>query len=339
MRYLTGEETPQPSILVLRALGLGDLATAVPALRAIRRGFPAHRVVLATSPSLEPLVDGMDFVDVMLARESLTALPLQFGDHDVAVNLHGRGPESTLALLEATPRRLIAFAHPDIPSTFGFPRWRRREHEVARWCRLLDESGIGADPADIRLDPPRRETREWESATVIHPGASSVARQWPPDRWAVVARSLASEGDRVVITGDASELALAHEIAREAGLSADAILAGRTDVADLAAVVGLAGRLVSSDTGPAHLATAYGTPSVTLFGPTSPEEWGPPPSDRHVALWKGSRGPANADAPDDGLLAITVDEVLAAIDRLQRPWAAAQASAARLAATFRSPTS
>jgi ADP-heptose:LPS heptosyltransferase len=76
-----------------------------------------------------------------------------------------------------------------------------------------------------------------------------------------------------------------------------------------------AGRVLCGDTGVAHLATAYGTPSVVLFGPTPPSEWGPPPGrTRHRVLWSGGRGDPHAATPDAGLLAITVDDVLGALD-------------------------
>jgi ADP-heptose:LPS heptosyltransferase len=70
------------------------------------------------------------------------------------------------------------------------------------------------------------------------------------------------------------------------------------------------------DTGVAHLATALGTPSVVLFGPTPPAEWGPPPDPGHAVLWAGRRGDPHAAAPDPGLLAITVLDVVAALQGL-----------------------
>jgi ADP-heptose:LPS heptosyltransferase len=73
--------------------------------------------------------------------------------------------------------------------------------------------------------------------------------------------------------------------------------------------------VVCGDTGVAHLATAYRVPSVVLFGPTPPQEWGPPP-DRpwHTVLWAGGRGDPHAAEPDPGLLAIEVADVLAALN-------------------------
>ena len=82
------------------------------------------------------------------------------------------------------------------------------------------------------------------------------------------------------------------------------------------------------DTGVAHLATALRTPSVVLFGPTSPALWGPPP-DRpwHRALWAGTSGDPHGQRPDPGLLAIGVDQVTEALADL--PEAAAPRPARR----------
>jgi ADP-heptose:LPS heptosyltransferase len=82
--------------------------------------------------------------------------------------------------------------------------------------------------------------------------------------------------------------------------------------------------VVSGDTGVAHLATAYGRPSVVLFGPASPRIWGPPAGGRHIALWHGdTEREVLTDAPDPALLAITVDEVLDAVTRIVNPEPAA----------------
>jgi uncharacterized protein YjbJ (UPF0337 family) len=79
----------------------------------------------------------------------------------------------------------------------------------------------------------------------------------------------------------------------------------------LAGVVAHAGRVLSGDTGVGHLATAFGVPSVLLFGPTPPAEWGPPPGrPQHVVLHRAGRGDPHGDAPDPRLLAITVEDVL-----------------------------
>ena len=96
--------------------------------------------------------------------------------------------------------------------------------------------------------------------------------------------------------------------------------AGRTTLSQLAQLVARAAVVVCGDTGMAHLASAFCTPSVVLFGPVSPAAWGPPADGPHLVLWHGDgTGDPHADAPDPALLRITPDEVIAAVSRLDRP--------------------
>ena len=294
----------RPVLLAYRALGLGDFLTGLPALHALRDAFPEHHLVLAAPAALAPLVELPAIVDEHAFTEPLAPPPR---GADIAVNLHGRGPESHRVLLASQPGRLIAFA--GLGAGVDGPEWRPHEHEVRRWCRLLEESGIPADPE--RLDLPRPLMPEPQPVTIVHPGAARPARQWPASRWAEVARALDAQGRRVVVTGSDLERHLADAVVQGAGLRARANLAGRTDLLGLAGLVAGAELLLSADTGVAHLATAFGTPSVTLFGPTPPEEWGPPPDrPQHVVLYRGGRGDPHAERPDAGLLEITVQDVL-----------------------------
>jgi ADP-heptose:LPS heptosyltransferase len=304
----------RPLLIVLRALGLGDLLTAAPALRGLARAFPDHRRVLATPSVLAPLaalitVDGRRAVSAVADSRPLRPLPGTLHDADVAVNLHGRGPQSHRLLLAARPGSLIAFAN-DEAGVDG-PRWRPGEHEVERWCRLLTENGIPADPRELEIDRPHARPPEAAyGATVIHPGAASPARRWPVARFAAVAHAEYEAGRSVVITGSAAERPLAQAVAHLAGLPRASVLAGTTDLECLAALIAVAGRVVSGDTGVAHLATALDVPSLVLFGPTPPSEWGPFDQSRHRVLWKGTRGDPHAEGTDAGLLAIGEDQVL-----------------------------
>jgi ADP-heptose:LPS heptosyltransferase len=310
----------RPTLVVLRALGLGDLLTAIPALRALARAFPEHRRILAAPRGLEPLARLSGAVDEVVDTELLAPLSRDLERPDAAANLHGRGPESHRLLLATRPRRLLAFANADVPETAGLPEWRADEHEVERWCRLLVEAGIPADPHELDLQPPGVDVPEsLRGATLVHPGAASPARRWPPERFAAVARAELARGRRVILTGSKAESGLARHVAEVAGLPDSAVYAGQTDLLELAGLVAAAGRIVCGDTGVAHLATALRTPSVVLFGPVSPRHWGPPP-DRpwHRALWRGRTGDPHAARTDQGLLAIGVEDVLDALTELDR---------------------
>jgi len=301
--------------LVLRALGLGDLLTGVPALRALRRALPGHELVLAAPEALDPLVRFAGAVDTLLPTGELEPVPWSGPAPEIAIDLHGNGPASKGLLEALRPGRLVAFAGPgsDGRPIVG-PVWDSADHERARWCRLIAETfDVPADPDDLVLARPDR-TAAVTDAVVVHVGAAAPSRRWPEERFAAVAGWARSRGHRVVLTGSASEAPAAVRVAAAAGVPDVDVLAGRTDLAELAALVGAARLLVAGDTGVAHLASAYRTPSVLLFGPVPPEQWGPPPSGPHTVLWHGSgRGDPHGLEVDPALLRISVDEVVAAM--------------------------
>jgi hypothetical protein len=229
-------------VVVLRALGLGDLLTAVPALRAVRRAHPDAQVSLAAPAALRALaLHTGPSTSSSTPRRSLPLAP-ELAGADLAVNLHGRGPQSTALLAATSPRRLVAYGLGD------GPRWTADEHEVVRWCRLLTENGIPTDPRDLLLTPPAAGPPV-RDAVVVHPGAAQASRRWPAQRWGRVAAALATAGHDVRITGGPDEIGLAQDVARSAGLGPEAVLAGRTDLLGLSALVASARLLVSPDTG------------------------------------------------------------------------------------------
>jgi ADP-heptose:LPS heptosyltransferase len=305
------------TVLIYRALGLGDLLTALPALRALRRAFPQERLVLAARAGMGPLALHTGAVDDALVVRELAPVPWRRPPPEVGINLHGKGPQSHRVTLATHPVRLLSFRHDAVPNSASGPEWREGEREVDRWCRLVHAFGIPAQPTELDLSAPPGAPSEAHGATLVHPGAAYPARRWPAERWAAVARAEHEQGRRVLITGRADELTLAELVGRGAGLPAASVYAGRTDVIELAALVGAAGRVVCGDTGVAHLATALGTPSVVLFGPTSPAIWGPP-SDRpqHRVLWAGGTGDPRGCTVHEGLLQLHVTDVLAALREL-----------------------
>lgn len=318
--------TRRPTILVLRALGLGDFLTGLPALALLRSARPDHRIVLAAPTHLAGLVRLAGTVDDLVPAHELDPIVGPPTRPELAIDLHGNGPESRRLLMPSRPERLLAFGYDDRGDGrgdgygYGYddgggPRWGPAEHEVARWCRLLVEGlpAPGADvPGVVGTLPVPPDVSVPAGRTVVHVGAKARARRWPPERFAALARKLADSGHQVLVTGGRGESREVRHVASYAGV------AGTSDITleELCALVAAARLVVSGDTGVAHLASNYATPSVVLFGPVSPSVWGPPRDVRHQVLWhRSGAGDPHADSPHAGLLEITVDEVLEASER------------------------
>ncbi|HKC26747.1 MAG TPA: glycosyltransferase family 9 protein [Jatrophihabitans sp.] len=302
----------RPIALVLRALGLGDFFTGLPALALLRAALPDHHVVLAAPRIYAPLATLSGSVDEVVAGHELAPLTDAPRHPELAVDLHGNGPASRQLLLDRDPARLVA-------SNWHGVHWRADEHEVTRWCRLVVEglelpattrhpSVVGALPVPDGVAVP-------SGLTLLHVGAKSGARRWPAQRFVEVAIVLRNAGHDVAITAGTDEVALANGIAS----SADVPVMDGLSLPQLCALIAHARLLVCGDTGVAHVATNYATPSVVLFGPVPPDVWGPPRTSRHQVLWHGTGdGNPHGRQPDPALLKITVSEVLAAIERAEQ---------------------
>ncbi len=303
----------RPEVLALRALNLGDLLVAVPALHALRRAYPKHRLIYAARPWLAPVLALVGGIDTLLATQGLVdPLTLSPGRVEVAVNLHGSGPESKRRLDELAPKRRIGHRG----QGWEGPPWRDGLHERERWAQLLQWHGIPADPLDYRLQLPIVRN-PLPGAAVIHVGAAYGSRLWPQERFAAVARGLEAAGHYVSFTGSSGERPRALRVAALAGLPQERVVAGTLGLDEFAAAVAGAGIVVSADTGAAHLASAYGRRSVVIFGPARVCEWGPPPGP-HIVLTKAElrRGDTFSAVPDPALLAVSAADVLAAAREL-----------------------
>jgi ADP-heptose:LPS heptosyltransferase len=289
------------SIAVFRALQLGDLLCAVPALRALRRGFPAARVTLIALPWARELAARFpqyidDFVEFpgfpgLAERRYELAEVHDFlrrtaeRRFDLALQLHGSGEVSNplVALLGA--RRMAGYFREGqyCPDAATFLPWRDAEPEIDRGVRLV--AALGAAPRGLELEAPLLPAdREALAAAVgqhdlarggyvcVHPGAQLPSRRWYPERFAVVADALAARGLRVVLTGTAGEAALARRVA-ERMLAPALDLVGRTTLGALTALIDGARLVVANDTSVRHVAAARGTPCVAVACGSDVRRW------------------------------------------------------------------
>ena len=331
----------KPTMVILRALALGDFLTGLPALRALAKAFPEHHRILTCPSWLKPLVEytnaADEIIDGAFLENKKFHVPTDLQDRikleqaqlnglkvnqrpDIAVNLRGQRTALHKVLLKLHPNKYIGYHNPEIPETKNSPIWQQDEYEVAKWTRLLQESGIPVETLNLHINPPRISIQDIaKNAVIIHPGAGNITRYWPVDRWAKIAEWEVEKGNKIILTGSSQERKIAIKVAELAGLSSKIVFAGQTNILQLLAICGHAKRILSPDTGIAHIAVALGIPSITIFGPMPPSRWGPPLHIlNHRVLWAGNYGEPYASTPDKGLLKITVDDVISEIIKLEQ---------------------
>lgn len=325
-------------IIVVRALGgLGDVLTAVPALKRLRRAFPAAHISYLGLEAVRGVVARLGgLIDAFIAFPGFPGIPEQpFQPErlaaflaappgaDLAIQMHGSGSVSNVFTALLGARQTLGYHIPGLwapaPGSPAFPDALR---EAERWTALVAQLGATegdatpgfalsaaerAAPAGFGL-PPR--------SAIIHPGASDPRRRWPPRRFAEVADMLARQGHALVLTGTITEAGLCAEVA-EAMQAPAHNLCGKTGLGEMAGLVAGAALVVTNDTGTAHLAEAFGTPSVTIFIASDPARWAAADRARHVIVGRGVPD-VPVGAPPHGLSPSLpgVDQALAAVTSL-----------------------
>jgi ADP-heptose:LPS heptosyltransferase len=301
----TGAQAPQ-RIAVFRALMLGDMLCAVPALRALRAGHPQARITLIGLPWAGALAQRLACVDAFIAFAGHPALPeaepdvqawpgflaqVQGERFDLALQMHGSGVTSNPIVATFGARRMAGFAAPDAwrpaVDAQGFRPWPDSGHEIERLLALTDHLGLPRRGTALEFpltDDDRREAkallREAGPAAhssphvCVHAGAQLPSRRWGVRRFAEVADAVAARGRAVVLTGTAAEAGLVAEVA--ACMQRPALnLAGRTSLWTLGALVEGAEAVVCNDTGLSHVAAALRRPSVVVACGSDTRRWAP----------------------------------------------------------------
>jgi ADP-heptose:LPS heptosyltransferase len=301
-------------LAVFRGLYLGDLVAATGALRALRRSYPEAEITLVSLPWAATLTPHLPYIDRLLPCPGAPGLDGEGNKEeleeflartraerfDLALNMHGRGPISTRLVARFEARRTAGFTKAGIeaPALDVEVPWEAERHESRKLLLLAKKAGglpagasAGAEPElRVRVKDERRARRVLLSAdsrkplALVHPGASVAEKRWPGEAFGQVAKRLLRRGYAVAITGGSGEKDLTRRVA---GLAPDALdLGDRTDLSTLVALVARADVMLANDTGPAHIAYALSTPSVTLFGPsTDVGRWGPLNRERHAVLF------------------------------------------------------
>ncbi len=297
----------KPHIAVLKTGGIGDFLNLTPALRALRKAFPAARITLLTRPSLMELAcryTYLDAVEVVPPFPGILDGPVIPGEMDrllerlrsqkldLALQCNGNGRSSNAIVLQMGARLTAGFRVPDAPELDLWLPYHEHHHEVLRYLDLMALLGIPADGLQTELpllpgdladlhalgDVLDLQVLEAGGYLGINPTSAAGSRRWPAQRFAAVADALLEESGLVgvVVVGGPGQEAQAQAVIDGMRQRARAIsVAGRTSLGTLAALISRFRLFLTNDTGPGHMAVALGTPTVVVYGSSHPLKWGP----------------------------------------------------------------
>ncbi len=291
-------------IAVIRLRSLGDCVLTTPALTLLK----AHRPDLEIHVVVEPRFAGVfeDNPDVATASEAVPKV-------DLVLNLHG-GTRSMWLTLASGARYRAGFAHHrysfiythKIPTAQAILGVSRPVHTAEHLASAM--FWLGVPPAAIsraQLIARAHNARpNLPPYVVMHPFASAPDKAWPLERFVSVAARLQAQGlQPVILAGPSDDAApfAPFEVVKNAPLR---------DVKNLMSGAAL---FIGNDSGPAHIAAAFGVPVVVLFGPSNPVTWAPWRTEARVLTSEGS------------IANISIDEVHSAADALRLTNARAKA--------------
>jgi heptosyltransferase-2 len=282
--------------ILIRAVNwLGDAVMTTPAIGAIRDSFPDAHITLLATPLVAEMFSPHDWInEVMiydkkgrhsgLAGRLRIARELRAKRFDLAILLQNAFDAALITWLALIPVRMGYRTDGRGPLlTHGCPlsRETKQLHHVEYYLKMLENFDITAPKKHLSLSVTDEEERTMASALLdagiatgdfligINPGATyGAAKRWYPERFAAVADELRQQwGGKVVIAGSPAEREIADEIV--VAMEGTCLnLAGRTSVRELMALIKRCDFFITNDSGPMHIAAAFGLPMVAIFGPT-----------------------------------------------------------------------
>ncbi|TCS34703.1 ADP-heptose:LPS heptosyltransferase [Paucimonas lemoignei] len=303
--------TARPKIAVFRAMHLGEMLCAVPALRALRQAIPSAHITLIGLPwaasfarrfshYIDAHVDfpgfpGLPGQSVDLARIPTFMAAMQAERFDCVLQIHGSGGLSNPIVRTFGAARNAGFYRQGeyCPDPLHFMPWDENCHDILRLARLMNFLGIPMNSHDMEFpvtDADRHALRaclpeppQPGSYVCIHPGARMPALRWPPQDFARIADTLHDAGLQVVLVGSALETAIASTVQQH--MHAPALnLVGKLGVGAFSALLSQARLVVCNDTGIAHIAAALQIPSVALCCGSGARRWAPLDRHRHRSV-------------------------------------------------------
>lgn len=333
---------PDRPVLIVPFVWIGDFVRVHSVVRLLKAEAPDRPVDMVSSTLCSPLADYMPGVRRPVISDQPRKKLGWAIQKDLAARLRQAGYGQAL-IMSRKWKAALAPALAGIPIRTGFAgearfgllndiRWGER-----KLPRMIDQMGALALPKGAKLPPdwplpelkvPAEELSRWQDMrglgqercpiVTLSPGAVGPGKAWPVAYYSDLAKALTADGVSVWVLGGSAEAEAARLIAQAAGRNVRDLTG--TDLRNAILALAAADVSVTNDSGLMHVSAALGTPTVAIFGPTSPWHWKPlnpvsailePPGDEAARL--RARKIGNEAVAHRSTAGVAVDSVLAAI--------------------------
>ena len=288
-------------IAVFRALQLGDLLCAIPAIRALRAAFPNAEITLIGLPWAKDLVARFNqYFDKFISFPGYPGLPEQPFDaskfeeftakviaekYDLLLQMQGNGTIVNEMLKTLRPQIFAGFNPTEdvTEDNTRLVRYPDYGHEIDRHLALMSFLGIPSQGTQLEFPLLPQDRDELGRSGInpgaktyvcIHPGSRGTWRQWPPRFFAAIGNYCSSLGYTIVLTGTPGEMEIINHVASL--LDKDPIIAaGRTTLGSLGVIIKESAAIVCNCTGVSHVASALNVPAVVISMDGEPWRWAP----------------------------------------------------------------
>lgn len=324
-------------ILIINVNWVGDVLFTTPFIKAVRKLFPASYIACMVVPRCKEILDDNPNIDEVINYDEEGEHKGILGKAWLIMALRREHFDTAFILHRSFTRALLVFLS-GIKSRIGYNTKNRKffltcaleeplkpVHKVEYFLNIARHIGAETDDKDYEFFVEEDERRRVERflaekgvsardiLVVLNPGGNWLPKRWPYDKFAKLADNLSDKlNARIIITGAPRDSGLAKSII-EMSESKPINAAGSTSIKSLGALMERADLVISSDSGPMHLALGVKTKVIGLFGPTSDTLTGPYGSGGFTVLKKDVGCPVpcyNFDCRDYRCMdSISVDEV------------------------------
>ena len=291
-------------ILIARTDRIGDVLLSTPVIKALRDNYPSAYIAMMVSPQANDIIEGNPYLDEVIiydkeAKHKSLGNSIRFARNlkkkkfDLAIILHPTNRVHLISFFAGIKRRVgfgrkLAFLLTD---RIKHLKQEGKKHELEYNMDFLKYLGFTIKDSSMFM-PIKQESEVWvddlfqkegiikqDRLLAIHPAASCPSKIWPESSFAQVADRLIEKYNfKALIIAGPKDISKAERISK--GMHRPLInLAGKTSVSQLASVLKRCSLFISNDSGPVHIASALGTPVISIFGRAqkglSPKRWGP----------------------------------------------------------------